>query len=208
MNSEIERTPQRMLQDPGTTQKSWEDLLTAVAQERDRQAFAALFTHFAPRVKGYLMRGGANSAQAEEIAQETMVSVWRKAHLYDRSKANASTWLFTIARNQRIDSIRRERRPEPDPHDPSFAPEPAIPPDREVSAYEDVAAVRSALAELPDAQREVVTLSFYEDLSHSAIADRLSLPIGTVKSRIRLALKRLDTLLDRNAHGPMNGDLE
>lgn len=197
-----------MLQDAGTVSKSWEDMLTAVAVDRDKDAFASLFTHFAPRVKGYLMKGGASNGQAEEIAQETMVSVWRKAHLYDRRKASASTWLFTIARNQRIDSIRRERRPEPDPNDPSFAPDPIAQPDSEVSAYEDAAAVRKALATLPEAQREVVTLSFYEDLSHSAIAERLELPIGTVKSRIRLALKRLDGMLDRDAHSQIDGDAE
>jgi len=175
--------------------------MTAVADSRDKEAFSRLFSHFAPRVKGYLMRGGATASQAEEIAQETMVTVWRKAHLFDPKKASASTWLFTIARNQRIDRIRRERRPEPEPDDPAFAPDPVAQPDREVSAQQDVNAVRRALAELPDSQREVVLLSFFEDESHSAIAERLQLPIGTVKSRIRLALKRMDMLLDRNAYG-------
>ena len=190
-----------MLQTSGTPEPTWEDLLSAVAEDRDKDAFAALFSHFAPRVKGYLMRGGSSASQAEDIAQETMVSVWRKAHLYDRRKANASTWLFTIARNQRIDSFRRERRPEPDANDPSYAPDPVRPPDRDLSAFEDTAAVCRALAELPDNQREVIALSFYEDISHAAIAERLQLPVGTVKSRIRLALKRMDTLLDREAHG-------
>lgn len=190
-----------MLQKAGMPEQNWEALLAAVAEDRNKEAFAALFNHFAPRVKGYLMRRGASPNQAEDIAQETMVSVWRKAHLFDRRKANASTWLFTIARNQRIDNFRRERRPEPDVNDPSYAPDPVAQPDREVSTIEDTAAVRRALAELPEAQREVIALSFYEDISHSVIADRLGLPIGTVKSRIRLALKRLDTLLDRDAHG-------
>jgi len=185
----------------GRDPDSWNELMTAVADSRDKEAFSRLFSHFAPRVKGYLMRGGATASQAEEIAQETMVTVWRKAHLFDPKKASASTWLFTIARNQRIDRIRRERRPEPDPDDPAFAPDPVAQPDREVSAQQDVNAVRRALAELPDSQREVVLLSFFEDESHSAIAERLQLPIGTVKSRIRLALKRMDMLLDRNAYG-------
>ncbi len=196
-----------MLQQNGKADRSWEELLTAVAEERDRQAFATLFNHFAPRIKGYLMRSGASLSQAEDIAQETMVSVWRKAHLYDRRKASASTWLFTIARNQRIDNIRREKRPEPDPTDPSFAPDPVALPDSELSAIQDSAAIRRALKQLPEAQREVVILSFYDDLSHSTIADRLQMPIGTVKSRIRLALKRLDALLDRDAHGEVHGDL-
>ena len=190
-----------MTVDAADDKQTWEDLLSAVAADRDKEAFAKLFGHFAPRVKAYLMRGGSPPAMAEDIAQETFVAVWRKAHLYDRKKASASTWLFTIARNQRIDRIRRERRPEPDPNDPAFAPDPVALPDREVSAQQDTSAVRLALETLPEAQREVVMMSFFEDKSHSVIADDLQLPIGTVKSRIRLALKRLDTILDRGAHG-------
>ena len=179
----------------------WEDELEAIAERRDKDAFARLFTHFAPRIKAYLVRNGASQSQAEDVAQETLVTVWRKAHLFDRRKAAASTWLFTIARNQRIDRIRRERRPEPDPNDPSFAPNPIETPDKAVAEREDTSAIREALKQLPDNQREVVMLSFFEDESHSAIASRLELPIGTVKSRIRLALKRMDALIDRSAHG-------
>ena len=190
-----------MKSDAGAIGQSWEDDLAAVAKFRDKDAFARLFNHFCPRIKAYLVRNGATQGQAEDIAQETMVTVWRKAHLFDRKKAAASTWLFTIARNQRIDKIRRERRPEPDPHDPSFAPDPIATPDYNVAEIQDTNAIRDALQLLPDNQREVVMLSFYEDESHSAIAERLQLPIGTVKSRIRLALKRMDTLIDRSAHG-------
>ena len=133
-----------------------------------------------------------------------MATIWRKAEQFDPGKASASTWIFTIARNKRIDRIRRERRPEPDPNDPSFAPSPTVPPDREVSALQDAVAVRHALGELSDEQREVVMLSFYEDASHSVIADRLKLPLGTVKSRLRLALKKLDGLLDPAVYGGMS----
>ena len=181
--------------------EDWNQLLVSVAAYQDRDAFAKLFVYFAPRVKAYLMRSGASDGQAEEVAQETMATVWRKAALFDPAKASASTWLFTIARNQRIDRIRRERRPEPDPQDPAFAPDPVAQPDRELQAVQDQRAVKAALSSLPDAQREVIMLSFFEDLSHSGIADRLQLPIGTVKSRIRLGLKRLDVLLDRDRHG-------
>jgi RNA polymerase sigma-70 factor, ECF subfamily len=184
--------------------QTWEELLEAVSATQDRGAFGLLFRHFAPRIKSFLMRGGTSEALAEDVTQETMATIWRKAEQFDPGKASASTWIFTIARNKRIDRIRRERRPEPDPNDPSFAPSPTVPPDREVSALQDAVAVRHALGELSDEQREVVMLSFYEDASHSVIADRLKLPLGTVKSRLRLALKKLDGLLDPAVYGGMS----
>jgi len=184
-------------------QRSWEELLIAIAKHQDREAFTRLFRHFAPRVKAYAMRGGAEPQAAEEIAQETLVTAWRKAGLYDPSKAAASTWLFTIARNLRIDRIRRERRPEPDPNDPTFTPASEAAPDTVLRASQSASAVRQALEKLPDAQRQVVMLSFYEEEPHSVIADRLQLPLGTVKSRIRLALKRLSKALDPQTHGDL-----
>ena len=98
-------------------------LLAAVGAARDRAAFEALFRHFAPRIKAYLLRLGAGSPGAEDLAQEAMLSVWRKAVLFDPAKASAATWIFTIARNLRIDALRRERRPEFDPGDPAFVPD-------------------------------------------------------------------------------------
>ncbi|HYM30755.1 MAG TPA: sigma-70 family RNA polymerase sigma factor, partial [Candidatus Cybelea sp.] len=102
--------------------EAFADLIQAVAAARDRAAFAALFRHFAPRVKSYLMRLGAENAQAEELAQEVLLTVWHKAATFDRRQASASTWIFTIARNRRIDALRRERRPELDPTDPMLVP--------------------------------------------------------------------------------------
>lgn len=185
----------------GATDQSWEALLIAVAQTSDREAFTRLFAHFAPRVKSYLLRLGSSPSQAEDIAQETLALVWRKAGLFDAAKANASTWIFRIARNQMIDRIRRRQRPELDPNDPLLIPDAEPSPDKQAAKREDIKAVRAALAELPEKQREVIMLSFFEEDPHPAIAQKLNLPIGTVKSRIRLALARLDTLLDRNAHG-------
>ncbi len=185
----------------GATKQPWEALLLAVAETGDRDAFSRLFAHFAPRVKSYLLRQGSSPSQAEDIAQETLALLWRKAGLFDPEKASASTWIFRIARNQMIDRIRRRKRPELDPNDPLLTPAAEPAPDRQASKQEDIAAVRSALAELPEKQREVIMLSFFEEDPHPAIAEKLQLPIGTVKSRIRLALARLDTLLDRNAHG-------
>jgi RNA polymerase sigma-70 factor (ECF subfamily) len=166
-----------------------DDLLGRVAAHRDRAAFGALFAHFAPRVKAYLMRLGAPSSVAEELAQEALLSVWRKAHLFDPSKASAATWLFTIARNLRIDAIRREKRPELDPED--FMPEPDPDADTGLMLAENEGRLRLALKQLPADQIQVVELSFFADKPHSQIAQELGIPLGTVKSRLRLAMARL-----------------
>jgi RNA polymerase sigma-70 factor (ECF subfamily) len=160
---------------------------------RDRAAFAALFAHFAPRVKAYLLRLGAPPAVAEDLAQEALLSLWRKAHLFDPAKASAATWLFTIARNLRIDAIRRERRPELDPED--FLPEAAPGADHCLVLADDEARLRAALKALPADQIQVVELSFFADKPHSEIAAELDIPLGTVKSRLRLAMARLKRAL-------------
>jgi len=170
-------------------------LVAAVARARDRAAFQALFDHFAPRVKGYLMRLGAGSAVAEDLAQEAMLAVWRKAGLFDPAKASASTWIFTIARNLRIDAIRKERRPEPDPADPLQRPETERAADETVDWAKAEERLRAALADLPREQSQVIELSFLAEKPHSLIAAELGLPLGTVKSRIRLAMARLRVAL-------------
>jgi RNA polymerase sigma-70 factor (ECF subfamily) len=190
-----------MRQQQDIESQSWEDLLLAIAHHQDQDAFTRLFQHFAPRVKAYAMRGGADPSVAEDIAQETLVTAWRKAGLFDPSKAAVSTWLFTIARNLRIDRIRRERRPEPDPDDPAFIPASEPPPDAALRQAQNAKAVRQAIEALPDAQREVVMMSFYEDEPHSTIAERLNLPLGTVKSRIRLALRKISEQLNAEDYG-------
>lgn len=176
----------------------WNILLGRVAARRDRDAFAALFAHFAPRVKAYLLRLGASPAVAEDLAQEALLSLWRKAHLFDPAKASAATWLFTIARNLRIDAIRRERRPELDPED--FMPEAARGADDGLTMAQDEARLRAALQGLPADQIQVIELSFFADKPHSQIAAELGIPLGTVKSRLRLAMARLKRGLE-NASG-------
>lgn len=175
------------------------DLLDALAAGPDRRAFKRLFAHFAPRVKSYLRRLGAEDQQAEELAQEVMLTVWRRAQLYDRRQAGASTWIFTIARNKRIDAIRRDKRPELDPDDPAIVPEPETPADQQVEASQRQELLRSAVERLPEEQARLLRLSYFEDKSHSTIAEELDLPLGTVKSRLRLALSRLKTLLEETA---------
>jgi len=174
-------------------------LLGRVAATRDRAAFAALFAHFAPRVKAYLLRLGAPPALAEDLAQEALLSLWRKAHLFDPAKASAATWLFTIARNLRIDAIRRERRPELDPDD--FAPEAELPADDGLALADDEARLRAALKGLPPDQVQVIELSFFADKPHSEIAVQLDIPLGTVKSRLRLAMARLKRALINGSGG-------
>jgi RNA polymerase sigma-70 factor (ECF subfamily) len=172
------------------------DLLQTLAEARDRQAFARLFAHFAPRVKSYLRRLGAGDTLAEELAQEVMLTVWRRAHLFDRRQAGASTWIFTIARNKRIDAIRRDKRPELDPDDPALVPEADTPADKLVEAGQKEEKLRRAIETLPQEQGALLRMSFFEDKSHSAIAEELDLPLGTVKSRLRLALSRLRSMLE------------
>ena len=174
-------------------------LLGRVAATRDRAAFAALFAHFAPRVKAYLLRLGAPPALAEDLAQEALLSLWRKAHLFDPAKASAATWLFTIARNLRIDAIRRERRPELDPDD--FAPEAEPAADDGLALADDEARLRAALKGLPPDQIQVIELSFFADKPHSEIAVQLDIPLGTVKSRLRLAMARLKRALKNSSEG-------
>jgi RNA polymerase sigma-70 factor (ECF subfamily) len=167
----------------------YEALIARVAQARDRIAFAALFGHFGPRIKAYLIRHGAGANMAEEVTQEAMLSLWRKAHLFDPAKASAATWVFTIARNLRIDQIRRERRPQIDPDDPLSEPLAAA--DDTLAWAQQEPRLRAALAMLPPDQARVIELSFFSDCPHSEIAERLSIPLGTVKSRLRLAMARL-----------------
>jgi RNA polymerase sigma-70 factor (ECF subfamily) len=170
------------------------DMIGAIAAHADRAAFAALFGHFAPRVKSYMLRLGAEPSLAEELAQETLLAVWRKAASFDPSKAAASTWIFTIARNLRIDAARRDRRSADPVDDVSDAPDPEPTPDA-ILASQSEARIRTALLALPPEQAEVVRLSFFSDKPHSEIAEELKLPLGTVKSRLRLAMGRLRDLL-------------
>ncbi len=169
-------------------------LLVAIAGARDKQLFAKLFDYYAPRIKAYLMRRGTSAAAAEELAQETMLIVWRRAASFDPAKASAATWIYTIVRNLRIDAHRKTLHPL-DTNDPAFLPEPQLAPDAILHNDQLEARVREALRQLPEEQAVVVKLSFFEDKPHGEIAEQLSLPLGTVKSRLRLAMRRLQPLL-------------
>lgn len=171
-------------------------LIVKVAAERDKAAFVELFDHFAPRLKGYLMKQGADEATAEEVAQDVMVTLWRKAELFDPDKSSASTWLYRVARNRRIDRLRRRKAADLNPEEPALQPTPLPDIADEMDARLREERVRSALAQLPEEQREVVRLAFFIGQSHSEIAEASGLPLGTVKSRIRLAFGRLRQIIE------------
>ena len=178
----------------GLSAASDTELIARVA-ERDRAAFVVLFERYAGRVKAFVLRSGAGAQDADEIAQDVMVSVWRRANTFDPDRAALSTWIYTIARNQRIDHLRRTRRPAPDPTDPLFQPGPERDGLQLITSAEREDQVRAGLAGLAPEQRLVLVAAFYDGLSHGEIAERFGLPLGTVKSRIRLAFRHLRGVL-------------
>ncbi|MFN0114614.1 MAG: sigma-70 family RNA polymerase sigma factor [Paracoccaceae bacterium] len=163
--------------------------MLGVRDRRDATAFAVLFRHFAPRVKAFLMKTGATGALAEECTQDVMATLWHKARLYDPARASVATWVFTIARNRRIDTIRRARRPEPEdlPWGPEAAPDQAD----ALALQQESERLAQAMAQLPAAQRQLIERAYFGEMSQTELAADTGLPLGTIKSRIRLALDRL-----------------
>ena len=172
-----------------TNRMAWVSQVKAVRDDKDKAAFAELFVYFAPRVKSFLMKSGASPDVAEECAQDVMATLWRKAHLFDPTKASVSTWIFTIARNRRIDFLRKAKRPEPE--DLPWGPAPEPDQAEAVGLQQETEKLGQALAALPPAQRQLIERAYYGELTHSEIAAETGLPLGTIKSRIRLALDRL-----------------
>ena len=173
-------------------------LLAAVAERRDRLAFIVLFNYFAPRIKGYMKKLGASEEDAEELAQDALFTVWRKAETYDPARSAVSSWIFTIARNLRIDRARHDQRRVLDAADPLLLPPAQPAADEQVEVLQQQARVRLAMMGLPTEQTAVVNLAFYEGLSHGEIAAKLGLPLGTVKSRLRLAFQRIRLVLEES----------
>jgi len=180
-----------------TDRMQWGQLIRAIAAHQDRSAFATLFEYFGPRIKAFMQRSGVSEATAEELAQETMLAVWRKAALFDPASAGAAAWIFTIARNLRIDKHRRGRRGVIETSDVEieFQIDDAPQPDARLAAAQSEERVRSALSNLSADQMRVVELSFFEEKAHAEIAQILGIPLGTVKSRLRLAMSRLRNML-------------
>ena len=181
---------------PAAKDKELTFLIGRIASFKDKTAFSELFKLVGPRIKGYLMKLGSSDVAAEDILQEVMLTVWRKSETFDRSKAAVSTWLFTIARNKRIDMLRKEIRPQLDPLDPMLSPNQEAAADDIYGSNQEAIKISKAIEQLPTDQAVLIKMTYYEDKSHSIIADELKMPLGTVKSRIRLASTRLRKLLE------------
>lgn len=171
------------------TEAQWVARISAIAHQQDQKAFAEVFRHFAPRVKGFLIKSGADPSLAEECMQDVMATLWHKAHMFDPSRASVATWIFTIARNRKIDLLRRYARPEPEdlPWGPEAAPDQAD----VIALQQDTSKLAEAIRGLPEKQRKLIERAYFGDLTHSEIAAETGLPLGTIKSRLRLALDRL-----------------
>lgn len=188
-------TNSQLLGAAGKISEVSDELLVIAISNGDRSAFSEFFLRYSGRVRGFLIKIGARHGDADELSQEVMVTVWRKAHMFDPERAKVSTWLFTIARNRWIDTLRRHARPEPDPHDPMFQAAPEPDGVTHLSAIERETQVRAAISGLPTEQREVLIAGFFKGLSQSEIAEEMNVPIGTVKSRTRLAFAKLKGVL-------------
>ena len=170
-------------------QNTWAEHLSQIQLHQDQKAFAELFSYFAPRVKAFLIKSGASPSMAEECTQEVMATLWHKAHLFDPSRASVATWIFTIARNKKIDALRKQRRPEPE--DLQWGPKSEPEASDILALQQDANQLTLAMTALPSQQRDLIKKAYFGELSHSEIAAETGLPLGTIKSRLRLALSKL-----------------
>jgi len=174
--------------------------IARIAAHQDREAFATLFDHYAPRVKALLVRSGSPPSAAEELAQETLLAVWRKAHLFDQGRASAAAWIFTIARNLRIDSLRRADRAV---YAEDFAPDAEDPPqpDAILNGAQEAERVRAAMRTLNPDQAQAIEMAFFHEQTHTQISDALGVPLGTIKARIRFGMMKLRAIIERETGG-------
>ena len=189
--SDMSKRAQNGLEPGKKEQPNFSVLLLSVGENQNREAFADIFQHFAPRVKSYMLKLGGVDEIAEELAQQTLLQVWRKAQQFDPDKAAASTWIFRIARNIRIDVLRKQKHFFDDDFDMTEIEDEQEDAEATINREQKNRFVSIALEELPQDQAQIIRMSFYDGLSHGEIAKRLEIPLGTVKSRIRLAFGRL-----------------
>ncbi len=172
--------------------------LLAIANDKDRSAFKSIYSYFSPRLKAFFLSQGTDRQLAEEIVQETMINIWRKAPQFNPQKASAATWIYTIARNRRVDMLRKINRPSPDFNDPAFVVDPQLDSSALVNKEQESRHLNKLITRLSEEQQAVLKLAFFQDKTHGDVAIELDIPLGTVKSRIRLALKRLRKEIRRN----------
>jgi RNA polymerase sigma-70 factor, ECF subfamily len=171
-------------------------LLAQVKAGRCEQSFNRLYEYYSPRLRGFLRQKGVPDRISQEITQEVMASVWEKAHQFDPRCANASTWIFTIARNRYVDLVRKERRSDVDLNDPLLAGDAPAPADAELTREDEQRSLKDALAELPEAQAKIVSMIYIDGMKQTDVAERLDIPLNTVKSRLRLALQKLRSAME------------
>lgn len=169
-----------------TPQTQW---LLDVRDRRDKEAFGHLFDFYAPRLRAMLVRSNCRDGAADDIVQDAMLRVWRKAHQFDPARASASAWVYRIARNRHVDVIRRTARPVPEALKLEDAPEADA--GQLLALDQETQRLRGALAGLSETQRMVIEQAYLGELTHNEISERTGLPLGTIKSRIRLALDKL-----------------
>ena len=174
------------------------ELVRCVQATQDKQAFTKLYHHYAPRIYSFLVKNKAASEEAEEIAQEALMTLWQKSHLFDPEKSSLSTWLFRVARNKRIDRLRRKILSDSDKKDPSLFPEAEKTADQKIESIQWEAKMRAAIKSLPPEQSLLIKMAFFEGKTHSQISNELSLSLGTVKSRIRLAFSKLRVQVEKD----------
>ncbi len=174
-------------------------LLSEIAENQDKQSFIRLFDYYAPRLKSFLMRGGYAGELAEELMQETLLTVWHNADKYNPDKAQPGTWIYTIARNKKIDYLRKKQKNTPHPDD-LYDTSQDLPIDR-VAEKQTSDEILKELANLPEEQAKLLISAFYEDKTHAEIAEQNKLPLGTVKSRIRLGLQKMKEALGNKSLG-------
>ena len=171
-------------------------LMEAVASARDVDAFERLFRHYGPRVRAFMMRQCRDGQMADELMQETMMTVWNKAGLFYSDRGTVDAWIFTVARNLRTSAFRKAKRPVFDPTDPVFVPDDPLEPGDHLERIDDAERLRRAMEDLPPEQLEVLKYAFFDEISHRKLAEKLNLPVGTIKSRIRMAFGKLRKALE------------
>ena len=190
--SPVTQTPPAATASLASQHAQW---ITRVGKSQDRDAFVGLFEYFAPRIKSYLLKNGADEATAEEAVQNTFVTIWEKAASFNPAKAAASTWIFTIARNKRIDALRRQKFVVELDDDSNLLENTAAEAVEDFADSRTIEKLHTAMDTLPAEQAQLVRMAFFEDKSHQAISDETKLPLGTVKSRLRLAVDKLRHIL-------------